>query len=300
MANLKEIRVRIASVKSTRQITSAMKMVSASKLRKAQNGVVSLRPYSEKLKNILYTLQARNTSDSDYDDANPFAANREVKNVLLIVFTANKGLCGPYNSFVIKNTIKRIEEIGDTAKVKLFVIGKKGYEFFKKREWELLGFELEVLSAENFAYTITLAERFMNLFVSGEFDRIEMVYNRFKNPAVQEVVCEQFLPFTNTILDSVNTKTELNVAAVNDIILEPDEKTVLAELIPKTIRTMFYRTALDSFASEQGARMTAMHKATDNATEVLKELTIKYNKVRQATITGEIVEIVSGAEALNQ
>ncbi|MBS4012730.1 MAG: ATP synthase F1 subunit gamma [Bacteroidetes bacterium] len=298
MANLKEIRVRIASVKSTRQITSAMKMVSASKLRKAQNGILNLRPYAQKLQHLLAILQHRTTSANQGENINPFSQNREVKNILLIVFTANKGLCGPFNSFVIKSAIRRIEEIDKTANVKLFLVGKKGFEFFKKRDTEILGHELDVLSSDNYKYCITMAERFMNMFISGDVDQIEMVYNKFKNPAVQEVVCEQFLPFSNNSVDSKGKK--LREEEVNDIILEPNEIEVLNELIPKTIRTMFYRVALDSFASEQGARMTAMHKATDNATEVLKDLTIKYNKVRQATITGEIVEIVSGAEALNQ
>ena len=302
MANLKEIRVRISSVKSTRQITSAMKMVSASKLRKAQNAILNLRPYAEKLAGLLNVLQRRveGNAKGKIEDISAYSVSRPVKNALVVVFTASKGLCGPYNSFVIKKTIQHIAEFEDDVNVKLFVIGKKGYEFLKKREWEIIDTELNVLSGDTFNECMKIAERLMGMFVEHEFDKIDVVYNKFKNPAVQEVISEQFLPLQNQDHDPDSYVNKMSQVDINDIILEPDEEEVLSELIPKTIKTLFYKIVLDSFASEQGARMTAMHKATDNASEVLKDLTIKYNKARQAAITGEIVEIVSGAEALNQ
>lgn len=300
MANLKEIRVRIASVKSTRQITSAMKMVSASKLRKAQNSVINLRPYTVRLRGLLNILQRRIEGSGKAEIISPFAVVRPVKNVLITVFTANKGLCGPYNSFVIKKTLNHIAEFDSDVNVKLFIIGKKGYEFFKKREWEIVDCELNVMNFDNYQDCMLLAERLMQMFISEDFDKIELIYNQFKNPAVQEVICEQFLPLYNKDIDPDSYVNQMSLDDINDVILEPDEDEVINELIPKTIKAIFYRTLLDSFASEQGARMTAMHKATDNASEVLRELNIKYNKARQAAITGEIVEIVSGAEALNQ
>ncbi len=295
MANLKEIRVRIASVKSTKQITSAMKMVSASKLRKGQNAILNLRPYATRLKGIVDILN-NNKEDSF---SCPYTEPRPVKNILLMVYTANKGLCGPYNSFVIKRALKRLNETEGNANIKLFLIGKKAYDFFKKREFEIFDTDIELFDGNLYNNSLELAERLMKLYVEGDFDKIELIYNKFKNPAVQEVVCEKFLPLDNYS----NNETSQNIpsqGAASDIILEPSSVEVLDEMIPKTIKTFLYRTLLDAYASEQGARMTAMHKATDNATEVLKELSKTYNKVRQATITREIVEIVSGAEALNK
>ncbi|MFW5792683.1 MAG: ATP synthase F1 subunit gamma [Bacteroidota bacterium] len=296
MANLKEIRVRIASVKSTKQITSAMKMVSASKLRKAQNSILSLRPYAKRLQDMLDILKRRKIDDQK----SPYNEVRPVENKLLIVFTANKGLCGPYNSFVLKRALKYIQESDKKSRIKLFIIGKKAYDFFKKRDVDIYETNVDLFTDNIYSNSLKLSERLMSLFVEGEFDKIDMIFNRFKNAAVQEVVCEQFLPLNNVNKKTASPESVISQAQIDDIIMEPTDKEVLNELIPKTIKTIFYRTVLDSYASEQGARMTAMHKATDNAAEVLKELSITYNKARQATITREIVEIVSGAEALNQ
>jgi F-type H+-transporting ATPase subunit gamma len=292
MANLKEVRIRIASVKSTQQITSAMKMVAASKLRKAQNAIIKLRPYASKLTEMLQNLSASMGNDSD----SPFAQQREPKNILIITLASNRGLCGAFNANVIKTTNNLINDTYAAANkagtLRLMTFGRKVTEYYSKRSTVYASFDhiFDNLSFENVA---PMAEDLMKAFALKEFDRIVIVYNQFKNAAVQRLICEQFLPIpppeTNTIQQS-NTL---------DYIFEPSKEEIISELIPKSLKIQLYKALLDSYASEQGARMTAMHQATDNADELLKDLRLSYNKARQTAITKEILEIVGGAEALN-
>lgn len=291
MASLKEVRNRITSVSSTQQITKAMKMVSAAKLRRAQDAIVQMRPYANKLKEILENLSASlDSSDGKY------SKQREIKNVLLIVVTSNRGLAGAFNANVIKRTnlLARNEYKG--AKVSVLTIGKKGSDFFKRTDFRIVGSDMprklnelyDHLTYENVA---PVAEKIMKAFVDGEFDRIDVIYNQFRNAAVQTTVVEQFLPVQPPKQTGAKKKQV-------DYIFEPEKAEIVQELIPRSLKTQIYKALLDSVASEHGARMTAMHKATDNAQALLKELKISYNKARQAAITGEILEIVGGAEAL--
>lgn len=292
MANLKEVRIRIGSVKSTQQITSAMKMVSAAKLRKAQDAIISLRPYAFKLQEILANLSAS-------ADASPrgYTTERDIKQVLIIAINSNRGLCGPFNSNVIKLTKKLATEKYKDYNVSVLSIGKKADDFFKKTELHIIGTNMpkrlhqlyEDLTYENVS---EIAQKIMDNFLLGDFDRVELVYNRFKNASVQLLTNEQYLPIVppeNTGDKSVNS----------DYIFEPSKEDIVEELIPKYLKVQLFRALLESYASEHGARMTAMHKATDNASEMLKNLKITYNKARQSSITNEIIEIVSGAQALN-
>ncbi len=292
MANLKAIRIRIASVRSTRQITSAMKMVSAAKLRKAQDKIVRLRPYAGKLHEILVGL-AQSLSESQ--EENIYGRKSEPEKILLVVVTSNRGLCGAFNSNVIKETKKIIQEkyYDQSKKGNLFIvaIGKKGYDTLRKlsipglKEYNWL---FQDLSFENVS---AVAGKIMDNFVKGEFDRVEIIYNQFKNAAVQNLTVETFLPVETVVSGK---KATMPV----DYIYEPDREEIIRELIPKSLKIQFYKTLLDSFVAEHGARMTAMHKATDNATEMIRSLTLQYNKARQAAITSQILEVVSGAEAL--
>jgi F-type H+-transporting ATPase subunit gamma len=292
MANLKAIRIRIASVRSTRQITSAMKMVSAAKLRKAQDKIVRLRPYAGKLHEILVGLSQ---SLSDSQEENIYGRKSEPEKILLVVVTSNRGLCGAFNSNVIKETKKIIEEkyYSQYRKGSLFImaIGKKGYDALRKLrlpKLEECNWLFQDLSFENVS---TVAGRIMDNFVKGEFDSVEIIYNQFKNAAVQNLTVETFLPVETA-------STGKKVSAPVDYIYEPDREEIVRELIPKSLKIQFYKTLLDSFVAEHGARMTAMHKATDNATDMIRSLTLQYNKARQAAITSQILEVVSGAEAL--
>jgi F-type H+-transporting ATPase subunit gamma len=292
MANLKAIRIRIASVRSTRQITSAMKMVSAAKLRKAQDKIVRLRPYAGKLHEILVGLSQ---SLSDSQEENIYGRKSEPEKILLVVVTSNRGLCGAFNSNVIKETKKIIEEkyYSQYRKGSLFImaIGKKGYDALRKLrlpKLEECNWLFQDLSFENVS---TVAGRIMDNFVKGEFDSVEIIYNQFKNAAVQNLTVETFLPVETA-------STGKKVSAPVDYIYEPDREEIVRELIPKSLKIQFYKTLLDSFVAEHGARMTAMHKATDNATDMIRSLTLQYNKARQAAITNQILEVVSGAEAL--
>lgn len=294
MPSLKEVRLRIASVKTTQQITSAMKMVSASKLRRAQNAILTLRPYANKINEILQNLTAASGNSGD----NLFFNSRYPEKVLLVVIASNRGMCGAFNVSIIKAAIQYINENypeqQNKGNVSLLCIGKKATDFFKKRNYNILAVHDHLFDQLTFDNTTDVARQLMQFFVSRQFDKIELVYNQFKNPAVQKLIVEQYLPFKPAEpAPSAST-------AKNDYIFEPDEKTITDELIPKSLTIQFYKALLDSFASEHGARMTAMHKATDNAQEIIKELTIMYNKARQATITNEILEIVSGANALKQ
>ena len=284
MANLKEIRNRISSVSSTMQITSAMKMVSAAKLKKAQDAITAMRPYAEKLTELLQNLSA--TLDGNTGGA--FAEQREVNKVLIVAITSNRGLCGAFNSNIIKEVKNRAEYYkGKTVDV--FAIGKKGNDVLKKTN-KVIDNQSAIFDQLTFENVADIAEVLMDKFVAGEYDKIELVYNHFKNAATQIVKTEQFLPLAPI------TGGE---AISSDYIFEPSKEEIVLTLIPKSLKTQLYKGIRDSFASEHGARMTAMHKATDNATELRNQLKLTYNKARQAAITGEILEIVGGAEALN-
>ena len=292
MPSLKEVRTRIDSVNSTKQITSAMKMVSAAKLRRAQNAVLKLRPYAAKLNEILQNL----SKSIENSDDGIYSVQRPPKNVLFVVIAANRGLCGNFNASIIKEANRKIksdyaEQLKD-GKVSVYGFGKKVVDFFARGPYPVAGSEVEVFSDLSFENVSVIAENLMKDFVNKKYDQIILVYNRFKNAAVQEQVIEQFLPIvTNNVKDTVQSFSA-------DYIFEPGKQQIVEELIPKSLKIQFYKALLNSFASEHGARMTAMHKATDNAEELLKNLKLKYNKARQASITNEILEIVSGAEAL--
>lgn len=292
MPNLKEVRIRIASVKSTQQITSAMKMVAASKLRRAQNAILKLRPYAAKLKDILQNLSA----SIEPDDNNPYAAHRELNRVLIVVITSNRGLCGAFNSNIIKTTVSHINSQYPSqfqaGNVSLMTIGKKGSEFFTKRAYHVVSAHDHLFDTLTYENTSSLATVIMDAFTSRQYDKVEIIYNQFKNAAIQQLVVEQFLPIEAPKTEQTITKTN------TDFIFLPSKEEIVTELIPKSLKIQFYKSVLDSSASEHGARMTAMHQATDNAGTLIKELNLSYNKARQAAITKEILEIVSGAEAL--
>lgn len=288
MGNLKEVRTRIASVSSTQQITSAMKMVSAAKFRRAQNAIVSMRPYDKQLSDIIRDINVEDGVDT------PYHAVRDEKKVLLVVVTSNKGLCGAFNSNIIKEANARIKHYQQKAGVELslITIGKRASEFFSKHTTLVKSTFDDVLDKPTFDNVAAIAEDIMNRFCEKEYDKVEIVYNKFKNSLTQILSTEQFLPVMP------DTKKDENKVQ-SDYIFEPSKQEILKEMIPLSLRSQFYRVVLDSLASEHGARMTAMQKATDNASELLKELKLTYNKARQSAITNEIIEIVSGAEALN-
>ncbi|NVK52057.1 MAG: ATP synthase F1 subunit gamma [Flavobacteriaceae bacterium] len=286
MANLKEIRNRITSIGSTMQITSAMKMVSAAKLKKAQDAIVAMRPYSSKLTELLQSLSAT----LDGDTGGVYSAQREVSKALIVVITSNRGLCGGFNSSVIKEAVKIIETNYQGVSVDLLNIGKKGNDILSK-EYNVIDVNTEIFDDLTFDNVAVIAERLMNMYTDGSYDKIEIVYNRFKNAATQIPMVEQFLPIQPVAQENTNVNL--------DYIFEPSKEEIVLELIPKSLKTQLYKSLRDSFAAEHGARMTAMHKATDNAKELRDELLLTYNKARQAAITNEILEIVGGAEALN-
>ena len=283
MANLKEIRNRISSVSSTMQITSAMKMVSAAKLKKAQDAITSMRPYSDKLTQMLVNLS------SSVDFENVYLSPRKVKNKLILCITSNRGLCGAFNS----NVIKKCTEIANSSdeNVSFFCIGKKGGDILSKTH-NVIQSNNAVFDDLTFENISTIADRVMSMFLNKEYDSVQIVYNKFKNAATQIVTQEQYLPIENN-----NSKDDEKDSS--DYIFEPTQIEIISELIPKSLKTQLYKSVRDSYASEHGARMTAMHKATDNATELRDQLKLTYNKARQAAITNEILEIVGGAEALN-
>lgn len=284
MANLKEIRNRITSVSSTMQITSAMKMVSAAKLKKAQDAITAMRPYAEKLTELLQNLSA--TLEGEV--GGNYTTQREVKKVLLVAITSNRGLCGAFNTNVIKE-IKNITNKYQGVQVDVLAIGKKGNDVLKKTH-DIIENQSAIFDNLTFDNAAAVASLLTDKFVSGDYDRIELVYNQFKNAATQIVKAEQFLPLA---------PIEKGTAVTGDYIFEPSKEEIVMTLIPKSLKTQLYKAIRDSFAAEHGARMTAMHKATDNATELRNQLKLTYNKARQAAITGEILEIVGGAEALN-
>lgn len=284
MANLKEIRGRISSISSTMQITSAMKMVSASKLKRAQDAIVMLRPYSEKLQEIIQNVN----SSSDPDKVSVYAQKRESKRILFIPITSNKGLAGAFNSSIVKELNQQLAVNADKD-IEILTIGKKVYDAVRRTK-TVYDNQSSILDHLSFDLVANLTEVVMKDFVEGKFDEVHLIYNKFVNAATQVVQTEQLLPISMPEVDETKVDT--------DYIFEPNRNDILDNLIPKSIKTQFYKAILDSIASEHGARMTAMHKATDNAQALKNELVIYYNKARQAAITNEILEIVSGAEAL--
>ena len=283
MANLKEIRNRISSVSSTMQITSAMKMVSAAKLKKAQDAITAMRPYSNKLTEILQGLS------SSIDSDNKYAQKRIVKKVLIVSITSNRGLCGGFNSNIFKKSTELASSVYNDSDVSFVAIGKKGNDFLQK-SFNVESNHIDIFDNLNMESVSLIAESLMEKFVNEDFDKIDIIYNKFKNAATQVVVNEQFLPISD-IEEDVNNNS--------DYIFEPSKSEIIEELIPKSLKNQLFKAIRDSWASEHGARMTAMHKATDNATELRDQLKLAYNQARQAAITNEILEIVGGAEALN-
>jgi len=296
MANLKEVRNRIKSVTSTQQITKAMKMVSAAKLKRATNAIVTLRPYANKLKDILANL-----SSSLEDGSSPFLVDREPKKVLVVVVTSNRGLAGAFNTNAIKTANNLIaEKYSEQLKggrVSIVAIGKKAQEYYQRRKYNVIGNNNDLYNELNFENTSKITEAIMDGFLKGDYDRVELVYNQFKNAAVQILTTEQLIPVPKAEKKQETAKN-LNEEQV-DYILEPSQEEIVQGLIPKNIKIQVYKAVLDSNASEHGARMTAMDKATDNAGELLKTLRLSYNQARQAAITTELTEIVSGAAALS-
>jgi F-type H+-transporting ATPase subunit gamma len=291
MAGLKEIRTRIASVKTTKQVTSAMKMVSAAKLKKAQDAILQIRPYTEKLHQILISLSTslENTEDSVYTQ------ERTPEKVLVVLISSNRGLCGGFNSNISKKAIELVHvkynrqlQLGN---VEFLCIGMLGERLMKHRGMKVESNRNDLYDAPTFENVTAIASEIMKKFVEKKYDRVELVYNQFKNVALQVQVSEQFLPVEFIEKEEIQP-------TIQDYIYEPSKEYIIRELIPRSLKIQFYKTLLDSRAAEHGARMTAMHQATDNATTLLGDLTLQYNKARQATITNEILEIVSGAEAL--
>tara|TARA_R110002072_G_scaffold239187_5_gene396977 strand:- start:865 stop:1734 length:870 start_codon:yes stop_codon:yes gene_type:complete len=288
MANLKELRNRISSVSSTKQITSAMKMVSAAKLKKAQDAIVQMRPYAQKLEEILMNVSA--TLDST---EGVYARNSDnINKVLLVAISSNRGLCGAFNANVTKKVVAAANAYQNQgASVEVFGIGKKSFEMLERRGLNMVGKNFEIFNEIKFEEVAEISQMIMDKFADGEYDRVDIFYNQFKNAAVQYTQQEQYLPVREIEADSSN--------AGGDYIYEPQKEEILEDLIPKSLKTQLFKGVLDSNASEHGARMTAMHKATDNADELVRQLKLSYNKARQAAITNEILEIVGGAEALN-
>ena len=286
MANLKEIRNRITSVGSTMQITSAMKMVSAAKLKRAQDAITQMRPYANKLTELLVNL----SSSLDTSEGGEFSSDRSQSKILLVAITSNRGLCGGFNANIIKKINLLVEEDYKESEVSILSIGKKSSEYFNNNNFSVVSTHDDVFSDLTYNSIASIASGIMEDYINQKFDKVVLVYNQFKNAATQNVMNEAYLP-----VESIDE----NESSIGDYIFEPEKKEIIEELIPKSLKTQLFKAVLDSHASEHGARMTAMHKATDNASELKKDLTLSYNKARQAAITAEILEIVGGAEALN-
>ncbi|HZL12192.1 MAG TPA: ATP synthase F1 subunit gamma [Prolixibacteraceae bacterium] len=290
MANLKEIRTRITSVKTTRQVTSAMKMVSAAKLKKAQDAILQIRPYAEKLSELLSFLSTvlENVDDSIY------TAQRDPDKVLIVLISSNRGLCGGFNSYVSKTAISlaktKYSKQLKSRKLDFMVVGKQAGKVLHSYSIEPVGEKNKLFDELTFENVLVVAQSVMNDYTNGKYDRVELVYNKFINAAIQEQVSEQFLPVLPADID-VNQRNNVNY------IFEPSLEHIVKELIPKSLAIQFYKALLNSHAAEHGARMTAMHKATDNATDLIEDLTLTFNKARQANITNAIIEVTSGAEA---
>ena len=286
MANLKEIRNRIASVSSTMQITSAMKMVSAAKLKKAQDAITTMRPYANKLTELIQNL----SGSLDGEGQNPFTAQRAEEKILIISITSNRGLCGAFNANIIKETLRLSKEDYAGKTIEIMGIGKKGADILSKT-LPIKSRHDTIYDNLSFGNVADVALLAMDAFAEGHYDKVLLVYNQFKNAATQVVTTEQFLPIV--------AEKDITQSSTPDYIYEPSQSAIINELLPKSLKMQFFKSVRDSFASEHGARMTAMHKATDNATELRDQLKLTYNKARQAAITNEILEIVGGAEALN-
>lgn len=299
MANLKEVKNRINSVASTQQITKAMKMVDAAKLRKAQERITNMRPYSQKLAALLRNVSGASAGEVD----NPYAEVRKEERVLIVVVTSDKGLCGAFNSTVTRKVASLLENEYKTqfaaGNVQFLPIGKKGLDYLKRRDFQYIDGYSHLFHDLDFDHVRNAAEFVMNSFLEGAFDKVEIVYNEFKNVATQILQVEQFLPIAHHEEEAKEeTKQEKKGGLNNDYIYEPSKAYIEKELIPKSLKIQFYKALLESKAAEHGARMTAMDKATDNAGELLKDLRLTYNRTRQAAITTEILEITAGAEAL--
>ncbi len=292
MANLKEIRTRITSVKTTRQVTSAMKMVSAAKLKKAQDAILQIRPYAEKLSELLSSLGTALDKNAD----SVYTTQRDPEKVLVVLISSNRGLCGGFNSYITKKAISLAKTTYSkqlrSGNVDFLVIGKQGGKILKSYRLEILAEKNQLFENLDFDHVSIEVQAIMNDFVTGKYDRVELVYNKFINAATQEQISEQFLP----VLPAAPDKKKRNNI---DYIFEPSVELIVEEMIPRSLKIQFYKALLDSHAAEHGARMTAMHKATDNATELINELTLNFNKARQAAITNAILEVTNGAEALN-
>jgi len=291
MPSLKEVRTRIASVKSTQQITSAMKMVAASKLRKAQTGILQLRPFAQKQKQMLQEL----SSGSDGSGAGSYTAKREGNRLLLVVLSSNRGLCGAFNTNVIKQVNAIAAEYGKPGKsdhLSMITIGRKATEYFSRLNYRIIESHDDLYNNLSFGNASLIADKLIQFYIDGKYDKIQFVYHQFRNAVVQKLIVEQFLPVEPPTPDKEAP------TVVSEFIFDPSKEEILEELVPQILKTQFYKAVLDSWASELGARMTAMSQATDNAQELLKDLKLTYNKARQASITKEILEIVSGAEAL--
>jgi len=293
MASLKEVKSRITSVTSTQQITKAMKMVAAAKLRRAQDRIIQMRPYAQKLSDVLQNVSA----DNDREVVNPFAEERSANKILLVVITSDKGLCGPFNSSVLKAASHLINEkysaVSDSGNLTVMPIGKRSLDYFQRKASNRVDDYAQLFETLSFSYVRKAVEYAMDGFVEERFDRVEIVYNEFKNVATQVLRIEQFLPLSSS------SSEDQQAATATDYIYEPSKAEIIEDLIPKTLKMKFYKALLESNAAEQGARMTAMDKATENAGELLKDLKLTYNRTRQAAITTEILEIVAGAEALS-
>ncbi len=291
MASLKDVRTRIDSVNSTKQITSAMKMVAASKLRRAQNAINNMRPYAAKMIEILQNIGA----GLDQDTIGCYGQERELKKILLVAITSNRGLCGAFNSNIIKASQQLMKteypDLLASGKIDIITIGKKATDYFSKRGYNYIGNHDHLFNELNFENAFPIAEALMERYALKEYDRVLLVYNQFKNAATQIITSEQMLPISSRVTTE-ETKTKV------DYIFEPNREEIVEALIPKILKVQFYKALLDSYAAEHGARMLAMTQATDNATDLIRELKLQYNKARQAAITGEILEIVGGAEAL--
>ena len=292
MANLKEIRTRISSVKTTRQVTSAMKMVSAAKLKKAQDAILQIRPYAEKLSELLASLGAAldNNADSVY------TVQRDPEKILIVLISSNRGLCGGFNSNIAKKAISLAKTTYNkqfkSGKIDFLVIGKQGGKILRSYRLSLLAEKNQLFDNLDFDHVSIEVQAIMDDFVNGKYDRVELVYNKFINAATQGLISEQFLPVLPAVSDQ---KKKSNT----DYIFEPSVELIVEEMIPRSLKIQFYKALLDSHAAEHGARMTAMHKATDNATDLINELTLTFNKARQTAITNAILEVTNGAEALN-
>ncbi|MEQ9262005.1 MAG: ATP synthase F1 subunit gamma [Owenweeksia sp.] len=287
MANLKELRNRISTVSSTMQITSAMKMVSAAKLKRAQDAITQMRPYAQKLEEILMNVSATlDASEGVYS-----RQSEQVKKVLLVTISSNRGLAGAFNANIMKKALAEIKAHPE-RQYEVLSIGKKTYDLLSRKGEKVIGHHNNLYDDITFENVSAIAESLMEKFANGEYDQIQLIYNQFKNAAVQRVQLEQMLPVREIQKDE-------HSGQLADYIYEPSKEEILEDLIPKSLKTQLFKAVLDSHASEHGARMTAMHKATDNASELRKQLKLSYNKARQAAITNEILEIVGGAEALN-